>query len=135
MASDSQVTGDYVSVCRKVFQRRGALVGIAGELSAAMMFVDWYFNRNKTSPPRAEAGDEESKWYALVATRSRLEYWDHHLRGTEIHEPYAAIGSGAAYAVAAMDCGKSAAQAVRIAARRDPYTGGRIVTLRLPEAP
>lgn len=41
-----------------------------------------------------------------------------------------AIGSGAAYAVAAMECGASAMKAVSVAARFDFYTGDGCDTLR-----
>lgn len=37
-----------------------------------------------------------------------------------------AIGSGMAYALTAMDCGKSAVEAVKYAAKRDIFTGGSI---------
>ncbi|MNJ79145.1 hypothetical protein D3C77_770710 [compost metagenome] len=42
-----------------------------------------------------------------------------------------AIGSGAPYALAAMDMGASAEDAVRAAMKRDIYTGGKIRTLRI----
>ncbi|WP_296267437.1 proteasome subunit beta [Pseudomonas sp. UBA6562] len=42
-----------------------------------------------------------------------------------------AIGSGSAYALAAMDMGASAEQAVRSAMKRDIYTGGKVVTFRV----
>lgn len=40
-----------------------------------------------------------------------------------------AIGSGSAYALAAMDMGASAAESVRAAMKRDIYTGGKVRTL------
>jgi hypothetical protein len=40
--------------------------------------------------------------------------------------PPCAIGSGMDFALAAMACGKTAAEAVEIAARFDPNTGGRV---------
>lgn len=43
------------------------------------------------------------------------------------------IGSGCEFAMAAMDCGKSAAEAVGIAAGRDTGTGGRIREFIVPE--
>ena len=43
----------------------------------------------------------------------------------------AAIGSGAPYAIAAMACGKNAMDAVKIAKKFDPYTGGRITSIKL----
>jgi 20S proteasome alpha/beta subunit len=42
-----------------------------------------------------------------------------------------AIGSGSAYALAAMDMGASAEDAVRAAMKRDIYTGGKVRTLRV----
>lgn len=42
-----------------------------------------------------------------------------------------AIGSGSAFALAAMDMGASAEDAVRAAMKRDIYTGGKVVTFRV----
>jgi 20S proteasome alpha/beta subunit len=42
-----------------------------------------------------------------------------------------AIGSGSPYALAAMDMGASAAEAVRAAMKRDIYTGGKVRTLTI----
>lgn len=42
-----------------------------------------------------------------------------------------AIGSGAQYAIGAMDAGSSAIEAVEIASHRDPGTGGRIRTYKV----
>ncbi|TFF38134.1 proteasome subunit beta [Pseudomonas sp. RIT623] len=42
-----------------------------------------------------------------------------------------AIGSGSAYALAAMDMGANAEEAVRAAMKRDIYTGGKVVTFRM----
>lgn len=42
-----------------------------------------------------------------------------------------AIGSGSAYALAAMDMGASAEEAVRAAMKRDIYTGGKVRTVRI----
>jgi hypothetical protein len=44
-----------------------------------------------------------------------------------------AIGSGAQYAIAAMDMGASAAEAVRAAMKRDIYTGGKVTMITIKE--
>ena len=44
-----------------------------------------------------------------------------------------AIGSGSAYAIAAMDMGASAEDAVRAAMKRDIYTGGTIRSVFINE--
>lgn len=41
-------------------------------------------------------------------------------------DPVDAMGSGAPYAMTAMDCGLSAIEAVKMAAKRDTGTGGKI---------
>ena len=45
-------------------------------------------------------------------------------------ENVAAFGSGADYAIGAMDMGATALEAVKIAARRDVFTGGKIRTVK-----
>ena len=42
-----------------------------------------------------------------------------------------AIGSGAEHAITAIDCGCTPAQAVRMAAKRDTHTGGKIRSQKL----
>lgn len=42
-----------------------------------------------------------------------------------------AVGSGSHFALAAMACGKTAVEAVRLAARFDPGTGGRVESITL----
>ncbi|WP_347784083.1 proteasome subunit beta [Pseudomonas kurunegalensis] len=46
-----------------------------------------------------------------------------------------AIGSGSAYALAAMDMGASAEEAVRAAMKRDIYTGGKVRVIRISGEP
>lgn len=45
--------------------------------------------------------------------------------------PYFAVGSGENYAFGAFACGKSAKEAVKIAAQFDPNTGGKIRTMKI----
>lgn len=53
----------------------------------------------------------------------------------ELKEPYYAVGSGTRWALAVMDAGGSAEQAVRGALKRDPFSGGQISTVRLHGRP
>lgn len=126
MAADSRVVGDYAGTGIKLHRKKGAIVGFAGNAEQAMVFVDWYFDR-KSRQPKVENEDE---WEALVLTSKGIEYWGPSLRPIPQHE-YAAIGSGSQHAITAMDCGKDAIQAVQMAARRDPWTGGRVVSMQL----
>lgn len=49
--------------------------------------------------------------------------FDHYTTWLRVEQPFIALGSGAEYAMAAMDCGKSPQEAVRIASKYDAYTG------------
>lgn len=57
----------------------------------------------------------------------RVYVLDSNMEPEDIQEPYHAIGSGAKCAFTAMDMGASAEEAVKLAARRDPYTRGPFV--------
>jgi ATP-dependent protease HslVU (ClpYQ) peptidase subunit len=46
-------------------------------------------------------------------------------------QEYAAVGSGSVFALAAMDAGATAEQAVKVGVKRDPYSGGKITVLKL----
>lgn len=50
---------------------------------------------------------------------------------TERQDNHIAYGSGQHHAITAMDCGKTAKQAVQLAAKRDTNTGGRIRTYKV----
>jgi len=82
------------------------------------------------------SGDKPSKYVdicALVvkggvvslAGADKCELWEREAWAVE------AIGSGSSFAFGAMDAGCSAKNAVRIAARRDTKTGGRIRTYKI----
>jgi len=138
LAADSRVTygedgGARVHTCKKLFRKTvtqgkktfDVIIATAGESSPGMVFVDWY-GTNKPIPDLfLHLGGD---FTCLVLTPSGLFEYDVYCRGEEITEDFYAVGSGAKAALAAMHCGKTALEAVRIAARIDPYTGGRIVT-------
>lgn len=138
LAADSQVTygedgGARKHTCKKLFRKtvgtgrkaHDVIIATAGESSPGMIFVDWY----GTDKPIPEVFLHlDADFTCLVLTPRGLFEYDVYCRGEEITEDCYAIGSGAKAALAAMHCGKSALEAVRIAARIDPYTGGRVVT-------
>lgn len=46
-------------------------------------------------------------------------------------KPYFSVGSGSVFALAAMDAGATAEEAVKIAKGRDPFSGGLVTTVKL----
>lgn len=144
MASDSWVThsseagGSRRGIGQKLFRKRitegrktfDVIIGTAGESSPALLFVDWYGTGQEPPQMLRELGGD---FTCLILTPRGLFEADAYCRPESVLDPYWAIGSGAKAALAAMHCGKSAVEAVRVAARIDPYTGGRIVSMSLDE--
>lgn len=135
MASDSRYT-DAVGITRgpKIFRtktgKKEVLIGICGDAYAAMMFVDYYGSGDKELH-KVLVDMTDDNFEVLIWDGKKLWIANRYCRPLELEEPYYAIGSGAQHAITALDCGKSATQAVQMAAKRDSSTGGRTVTMRL----
>ena len=145
IAADSRETheteagGSTKHVCAKLFRKTvgegrkayEVILATAGESSPGMIFVDWYGTGKEV--PRMLL-DRDPDFTCLILTPQGLFEADEYCRPVERSETAYAIGSGRKEALAAMSCGKSAVEAVRIAAIHDPYTGGRVHSMRLNEA-
>ncbi len=66
----------------------------------------------------------------LVDTKRKMWMYEGHM-WQPVPGRYYAVGSGAVFAMAAMDAGATAVEAVRIGIKRDPFSGGRITKVRL----
>lgn len=115
----------WISQGRK---RREVIIGTAGESTPALLFVDWYGSGQPVPDLLRDLGGD---FTCLILSKEGLFEADVYCRPDRVQDEFFAVGSGAKCALAAMACGKSAVDAVRIAARFDPYTGGRIVTMQL----
>lgn len=146
LAADSRVTygeegSARIHTCKKLFRKKvtqgkksfDVIIATAGESAPGMLFVDWYGTGKPIPDTFLHLGGD---FLCLVLTPSGLFEFDVYCRGEEVNDDFYAIGSGAKAALGALWCGKSAVEAVRIASRIDPYTGGRIVTESLqPKVP
>jgi hypothetical protein len=141
IAADSRETwssedgGSRVHLCKKLFRKRigkgrrayDVILGTAGESAPGMIFVDWY--GSGLAPPLAILA--EGDFTILILKPKGIYVSDAYCREVPILEKFFAVGSGASAALAAMHCGKSAREAVVIASRIDPYTGGRVFAERV----
>lgn len=108
----------------KVHKSGHYLIGFAG--SAA---CETRYNRAPNLLEMQKNLDEES--YYLVFDKSKQELCELSHQGVfKITSEYYAIGSGMDFALAAMDTGASAREAVEIACQRDVYSGGLITEVK-----
>lgn len=112
--------------CVKVFKlKSGHLFGAAhgsediDRLHAALV--------KNLPPPKLEdvAGLMVDKQRKILLYEGNI--WQH------IKMPYYAVGSGSIIAFAAMDMGATAIEAVKVAIKRDIWSGGKITSVRMTE--
>lgn len=142
IASDSRATWDdwSMSKCVKLYRVKSkvdpvkgdVIVGTAGSGSASLLFVDWL---EAGGPPALHdrGVNEYTEFECLIVHKSGIWMADRLCRLEQLDEDFWAAGSGRQAALAAMHCGKSAVEAVRIAARIDSFTGGRVVHMSLAD--
>lgn len=127
IAYDSRATaGDVIldDDFEKSVDFEGAKFFLAGAISDFEKFVECFIHDRK--PPKdmdvsAFVVFDNTLWKASV---DNIGLWKHKL---EINKAYA-IGNGEQFALAAMDLGRSAKDAVQAAIKRDTKTGGKVRT-------
>jgi ATP-dependent protease HslVU (ClpYQ) peptidase subunit len=134
LAADGRVTDESTLLCsrsKKILRvpKTGELVGVAGTASDTERLLDWARSGLAGDPPAVEDA------VAIVVRRDRTVWiTENGARLAQVEAPFA-IGSGRDSAFTAMDLGCNAIKAVRMAAKRDPSTGGQVRSLKLKEAP
>jgi len=135
MAADSRITftgeesGTAYGRCEKLFRVRDAIIGLQGESSPGLVFLDWY----ASGAVEAHEGlvHSDADFYALVMTSTGVYMFDKWCRGERVLDEFWAIGSGAKAALGAMHMGADAREACAIACRIDPYCALPIETMTL----
>jgi len=126
MAADSS-TYIHGGACRlpgavkKIWRmKNGAVMGPAGSYRDSHALMRWFEKGEKDDPPST------GEVTALIISADRRVILVDGEAYREVAAPFYAIGSGADAALGAMYAGASAAEAISIAAKIDPYTGGEI---------
>lgn len=128
MVADSLISGGGPGFrSQKIFSVNGKLVGFSGHVTHALKFIEWL----KHGTPMNLAYDKEDNTFdVLVMDGGFLYYYDKELTPITVNDPIYAIGSGAAYAIGAIDAGASPKRAVEIAVSRDDQSEGPIVVMK-----
>lgn len=130
LASDSDAgRGDYrcAGSTQKLFRTREGVCGVTGGIARAMAIVRWL----GADEPQGECPIATDEFTVIHVKRGGTV--DLHEDGG-VHHPqfeFMAWGSGMAAALGALYAGADARQAVAIAAKIDPHTGGKVVSMKV----
>jgi ATP-dependent protease HslVU (ClpYQ) peptidase subunit len=127
MAADNRVTGMPMFSTEKLFRINGSILGIAGSTQQCLRFIEW-----RRTPEAKPTFTETADFEVLELTSDgRLLWWGPEMVAIPIADDYYAIGSGAAFALGAMDMGASPERAIKSSAKWDSSTGSTIQVKRL----
>lgn len=130
----------------KVFWVNNHLVGVCGRARAISTFVTWLQKMTDYHIVNQEVGalvdlvpptlEDDDGWTALVVTPNKqvLMYEGNTPIEMGVDVPMS-IGSGSVFALAAMDAGANAEEAVKVAMKRDVFSGGTVTVVQLEEEP
>ena len=111
--------------CKKVYPIEGEFIGCSGESGGSLLWFEWYMDGCDNETLRTQMAEEDFD-IVILHSDGKIQCSDGAGIIEDIHEPFYAIGSGTKCALAAMHCGKSATEAVEIAMKIDPHTGGKV---------
>ncbi len=123
--------GMAYEVCKLRRTGDGRLLGFSGDIGVGMLMLDW-LDRGGARPPQQDT----ERWATVLEITPDGACWCHGRDARwRIEQPFFAIGSGRDFALAAMALGRTAAEAVDLAARFDTGTGNGVDALALEGAP
>jgi len=121
---NDRIVSDSASKCQVV---DGVSFFLSGAVCDEKALIAAYFGTPSPVPVECSGYAVDGGKLLMVGHDENTGIWKQEL---DLANPDA-IGSGAQYAIAAMDMGASAEDAVRAAMKRDIYTGGKIRSLRI----
>jgi len=117
MAADRKYSHNETMFYGKKLERHGdIIISTAGTADIGTDFIEWL--KGGDEPETLDDMD------AIVLTPQGIFVYAETIIPVQLEQDFYAIGSGAHAALGAMFCGKNPVEAVEIAAKIDPYTGG-----------
>jgi hypothetical protein len=130
VASDSQacISNERVDLTtQKIKYVDGHVFGFTGDKGFFDAAIEWFLaSPGKPDPEKAPRVVGDCNWSLLVFKANRIIRYSNAIPYGEVFEYPQAFGSGSAYALTALDLGKSPAEAVAAAKKRDVYTAGPV---------
>lgn len=132
LAADKRVSfGSRIATVTKVHRVNGHLVAGAGSSAQINEMIEWFRHgaRPETFPAKQRTDDGIS--LLVITPEGKALQYSNTPYPIEHGDSRVAIGSGCEFAMAAMHCGKTAREAVEVAAILDSNTGNGVDVLHL----
>lgn len=128
LAADKRTTsGSLIGVTTKIFRVYGCLVAVTGNMSVGMEMVDWFRNgASRDDYPASNRNLTEGANLIVIGNDGLAREYCSGPHAYLNEGKFLAWGSGAACAMVAMECGRSAAEAVEIAGHYDTSCGNGV---------
>jgi len=133
LAADKRATiGSLHRTTMKIHRVGSSLVGYVGAGAQSREVLAWACGGFKKSAfPESQRDVEKSTTLLVIRPGGMIHVYEHTPHAVIYEDKQFAIGSGRDFALAAMRLGKSAREAVLLAAEFDPGTGNGVDTLTL----
>ncbi len=133
MASDTQVTSGCrkLRACKVQRLKCGGLIGGSGNWAHLMKVRRWA-EAGFPADDQPDFGADEGEFECLIVKGDgRVYLLDDEMELMPFTDEFIAVGSGGCYAVAAMHCGRTPAEAVEVAGIYDASTSGPVEVWQL----
>lgn len=131
MAADTQITGDFIVRAQKIVRLPdGGVAGATGVWSRCYAGLRWLAEGEQGEPPKIKGA-------TLLIAKADGSLWlaENEFPAYPLLDKYTAVGAGAMAAMAAMNGGANAGDAVKAAVRLDAYTSDPIQILKIEPVP
>ncbi|CAN7326902.1 hypothetical protein LJR084_001896 [Variovorax sp. LjRoot84] len=128
--------GGLHATTTKIHRVNGCLLGGAGTTAQIAEMVEWFAKgRDAGKLPASQRDAKDCVSLLVIEPTGRVLQFENTPHPLVLENRMWAIGSGRDFAMAAMHCGKTAAEAVEIACHLDLNCGNGIDTLTMEPAP
>lgn len=133
LAADRRAShGGFIHTTRKILRVRDCLLGFTGPTDFGEQMVAWWIKGGQEKDfPESQRSPDDWAGLLVIAPGPTIFKYERTPFPILVHDRQFAVGSGRDFAMAAMACGRTAAEAVEIACRFDSGCGNGIDELTL----
>lgn len=135
LAADKRMChGTFFSTTTKIYRVGDDLVGFSGDAAQGQAMVAWFRDGAKPEEfPASQTADDDWSPLMVVKRGGIVLRYEKTPYPFPIEDKFVAMGSGRDFAIAAMECGKSAVEAVLLASKFCNGCGNGVDSMRFDQ--